>query len=252
MLIIGHRGARGHAPENTLKGLDAGLALGCSMLEFDVQRVEDDLVLLHDPGVERTTNGHGLLDELDLATLRALDAGDGEQVPLLSEVLARYRGRCRLNIEIKSAAGTAELLASCLAQALTQGWAPADLLVSSFHHLELQRFRSAAPGIPIAPLLCGVPLDLAACATALDASALHIAADFAEAELIDDAHRRGMRVHAYTVNDPALARRLQKLGVDGLFSDYPDRLFRAMPNQILHSQPRPHSPGRPPSPTSPL
>jgi len=228
MRIIGHRGARGHAPENTLLAFDCGIKLGCDMLELDVQRCEDTLVVLHDLTVDRTTDGHGLLRHHTLESLARLNAGEGQHVPTLAEVLRLVDQRIPLNIEIKSSDGTAALLASQLLRAIDEGWPAGHFLVSSFDHPELDRFREAAPGIGIAPLLCGVPLDYAACGTELGAVALHIAADFADPQLIADAHARGLLVNAYTVNHVDELAWLIELGVDGIFTDYPDRLRSAL------------------------
>lgn len=232
-LCIGHRGARGHAPENTLLSIDTGIAQGADMIEFDVQRCEDQLVVIHDPRLERTTNGSGRVCEVSFEELRALDAGAGQRIPTLSEVLALVAARVPLNVELKSAAGTAALVASTLRTALGEGWSADQFLVSSFHLPELYEFKQLAPEIPVAALVCGVPLDWAACAIELGAQALNISAEFADPRLIHDAHARGLKVYAYTVNHPADIAALADLGVDGVFSDYPDRVvsLRGASNQ---------------------
>jgi glycerophosphoryl diester phosphodiesterase len=224
-LCIGHRGARGHAPENTLLSIDTGILLGADMIEFDVQRCEHELIVIHDPRLERTTNGSGRVDESKFEYLRGLDAGQGQQVPTLKEVLDLVEGRAPLNIEIKSAGGTAARVATVLREALSDGWSPSQFLVSSFHLPELYEFKQAAPEIPIAALVCGVPLDWAACAVELGAHALNVSAEFADARLLQDAHERGLKMYVYTVNHPDDIRRLRDAGFDGVFSDYPDRVL---------------------------
>lgn len=224
-LCIGHRGARGHAPENTLLAIDKGVQLGADMIELDVQRCGDQLVVIHDPRLERCTNGEGRVGEVSFDYLRSLDAGQGQQIPVLAEALAQLHGKLPVNLEIKSADGTARLLAQALQQALANGWTAEQLLVSSFHLPELQTFKEALPQIPIAALTCGVPLGLASEAAALQACALNIAAEFADERLIADAHDRGLLVYAYTVNHPQDMRRLRQMGVDGVFSDFPERVL---------------------------
>lgn len=224
-LCIGHRGARGHAPENTLLSIDTGIRLGADMIEFDVQRCESELVVIHDPRLERTTNGKGRVEEARFDYLRGLDAGQGQQVPTLQEVLDLVEARVSLNIEIKSAGGTASRIATVLREALADGWSAAQFLVSSFHLPELYEFKQTAPEIPIAALVCGVPLDWAACAVELGAHALNISAEFADARLLHDAHSRGLKVYVYTVNHPDDMRLLRDAGFDGVFSDYPDRVL---------------------------
>jgi glycerophosphoryl diester phosphodiesterase len=221
---IGHRGARGHAPENTLLSIDTGIRLGADMIEFDVQRCEDQLVVIHDPRLERTTNGAGRVDGVSYAYLRTLDAGQGQQVPTLQEVLALVEGRVALNVEIKSAEGTGALVAAQLRDALADGWQPTQFLVSSFHLPELYEFKQLAPEIPIAALVCGVPLDWAACAVELGAQALNVSAEFADRRLVKDAQSRGLKVYAYTVNHVDDIRAFRDAGLDGVFTDFPDRV----------------------------
>lgn len=227
-LCIGHRGARGHAPENTLLAIDTGIRLGAQMIEFDVQRCGDQLVVIHDPRLERTTNGQGRVAEVSFDYLRSLDAGQAQQVPTLQEVLDLVEANVALNIELKSANGTAAMVASLLREALGDGWLPSQFLVSSFHLPELYEFKQLAPEIPVAALVCGVPLDWAACAIELGAQALNISAEFADARLIYDAHSRGLKVYAYTVNHPDDIVSLRAAGLDGVFSDYPDRVIAAV------------------------
>ena len=224
LICFGHRGARGYEPENTLLSIDTAIRLGANYVEFDVQLCEQSLVLMHDPRLERTTNGKGRIDEVSFDYLRSLDAGKGQQIPTLQEVLTLAENRVSLNIEIKSAAGTSAILANSLRAALSDGWSESQLLVSSFHLPELYEFKQMAPEIPVAVLVCGVPLDWAACASEMGAQALNISAEFADPRLIQDAHSRGLKVYAYTVNHPDDIRALAKAGVDGVFSDYPDRV----------------------------
>lgn len=223
-LSIGHRGARGHAPENTLLSINTGIHLGADMIEFDVQRCESELVVIHDPRLDRTTNGQGRIDRVRFDYLRGLDAGQLQQIPTLAEALDCIAARVAVNVEIKSADGTARLVAAQLRDCLSEGWAPNRFLVSSFHLPELLEFKQLVPEIPIAALLCGVPFDWAACASEVGADALNISAEFADSRLIQDAHSRGLKVYAYTVNHPEDISALREAGLDGVFSDYPDRV----------------------------
>jgi glycerophosphoryl diester phosphodiesterase len=227
-ILIGHRGARGLAPENTLLALDAGIAAGCPWLEFDVQRHRDGhLFLLHDLTLERTTEGHGIAALHDWYALRMLDAGAKQHIPTLDEALDLIDQRARVNIEIKTWDGTALAVAECLKARLAEGVAPEQFLVSSFHLPELYEFKQALPQVPVGVLLCGVPLDWAASATELQAAALNQSAEFVDARLVADAKARGLAVNVYTVNDVAEYERLAAMGVDAVFTDFPDRLRAA-------------------------
>jgi glycerophosphoryl diester phosphodiesterase len=221
--VFGHRGARGHAPENTLLSIDTGIQLGAPWIEIDVQQHGDTLLVMHDLRLERTTNGRGRLCDHTLPELRALDAGGGQQIPTLEEALDLVEDRAGLNIEMKTWNGCAALVARTLRDYLAQGWSPERLLVSSFHLPELWEFKQALPEIPIAVLYAGVPIEWAGLAAELGAAALSIADDFVDDKLIADAHARGLKLNVYTVNHPDEIARLRGLGVDGIFSDYPER-----------------------------
>lgn len=205
--------------------MDAGIAAGCPWLEFDVQlHPSGELFVLHDLTLERTTNGHGLASECSWQALRKLDAGKGQHLPTLDETLDLIDQRAGVNIELKTWDGTAAAVAQCLQARLEESWPASAFMVSSFHLPELYEFKQLLPQIPIAALLCGVPLDWAACATELQAAALNQSAEFVDARLVADAKERGMAVNVYTVNDVAEYERLAALGVDGVFTDFPDRL----------------------------
>lgn len=224
-LCIGHRGARGHAPENTLLGFDTAIALGAHWVECDVQLHSGELLLMHDLRLERTTNGRGRLDETPLDALRRLDAGQGQPIPTLQEALDLIDQRVGVNVELKTWNGCAAAVARVLREYVAQGWPTEKLLVSSFHLPELYEFRQLAPEIPVGALLCGVPLDWAGCAAELGASTLNLSDEFVDERVVADAQARGLKVYVYTVNHPAEIARMRAMGVDGVFTDYPERVL---------------------------
>jgi glycerophosphoryl diester phosphodiesterase len=221
--VLAHRGARGHAPENTLAAFDKALELGAQWLELDVQWHAGQLWVFHDARLERCTNGKGWLVDHPAEALRRLDAGGGQQIPYLHEVLDRLDRRISVNVELKTADGTAAEVAPALRGYLARGWTPEQFLVSSFHLPELREFKRRLPEIPLGVLMCGVPLDLAAAGSTLGAQVLSLDRDFADAGLIADAHARGLRVYVYTVNEPEDIARFRAQGVDGVFTDFPER-----------------------------
>jgi len=221
--VLAHRGARGHAPENTLAAFDKALALGAKWIELDVQLHDGQIWVFHDQRLERCTNGKGWLVDHDAAALRALDAGGGQRIPVLREVLEHLRGRVALNIELKTGAGTAAAVAQALRAAFAAGWKPEQFLVSSFNLPELREFKRLVPDVALGVLLCGVPLDLAFAATTLGARVVSLDRDFAEPALIEDAHARGMKVFVFTVNEREDIARFRAAGVDGVFTDFPER-----------------------------
>jgi len=220
LYVIGHRGAAGHEPENTLRSVEAALRLGVDAVEVDVHAVDGRLVVIHDERLERTTNGHGRLADHTFAQLRALDAGRGERIPTLDEVLDAVGGRAELVVELKGAE-TAAPVATLLR---ARGPAADDVVVSSFDHVQLARMRALLPEVRRGALVGGVPLGYAAFARDLGAHSVHMSAEFLRAPFVDDAHRRGMVVWVYTVNRRDDAERARALGVDGVFSDVPDEI----------------------------
>jgi glycerophosphoryl diester phosphodiesterase len=223
LICFGHRGAMGHEPENTLRSIRRGIELGADWIEVDVQLVEGRLVVFHDERLERTTNGAGLLRETSLAELRRLDAGKGERIPTLDEVFDAIGARAGLNIELKGPA-TADAVVRTIHTRLEQGWSRDRLLVSSFDHAQLRRVRELDAEIRLGALIEKPPAGGAAFAEALGCVSVHIAKDHVDAPFVADAHRRGLAVYVYTVNESHDLARMQTLGVDGVFSDFPERV----------------------------
>ncbi len=225
MIAIGHRGAAGYAPENTLKSVSRALELGVPWVEVDVYVVEDHLVVFHDERLERTTDGHGYVRDRSFAYLRTLDAGEGERIPTLDEVFDLVGRRAGINIELKGP-GTAGSVAGRIAGLIGQGWGYDRIVVSSFDRTALAAMKALDPRIRLGGLLSRIPHDDAACGERLGLWSIHPSIRFIDRALVDDAHRRGLQVWAYTANTHEDIARMAALGVDGLFSDYPDRVMR--------------------------
>ena len=224
LLCIGHRGAMGHAPENTLLSFKKALELGAPCVEADVYHVDGNLVVFHDDRLERTTNGSGYLLDHDFDALRSLDAGDGESIPTLGEVFETVDLRAGVNIELKGP-GTARPVVDFISAQRKYGWRDDLILVSSFNHRELEEVRRIDPRIRLGALMVGLPVDDAAFAAALGAYSVHLSLEFIDRRFVDDAHSRGLRVFVFTVNYPDDIRRMEGLGVDGVFTNYPERVL---------------------------
>jgi glycerophosphoryl diester phosphodiesterase len=222
LLCIGHRGACGHEPENTLRSVRRALDLGAHGIEIDVYFVDGEIIVIHDAKLDRTTNGKGYVARKSLSYLRSLDAGKGECIPTLREVIETVDRRAFINIELKGRR-TAEPVARLIAEFVaTRGWRYEDFLVSSFNRRELRAIDD--PRVPIGLLLTRPSRLYALSARRVRASAVNPAARFVTARFVEDAHRRGLRVFAYTVNAPGEIARLRRLGVDGVFTDFPERV----------------------------
>ena len=217
--VIGHRGAAGLAPENTLAAFEHAVRLGVDAVELDVHLSADQhLVVIHDERVDRTTNGSGKVADAPLSALRMLDAGAGERVPTLDEVLEAVPGHVAINIELKGR-GTARRVARAVAPRKR------PLLVSAFDHGELARFHSLCPSIPCAPLLGRWRPGVLDTARALGAWSVNLADRTADRTTVDAIRANGCQCLVYTVNDVERATALRAMGVDGVFSDFPDRLL---------------------------
>ncbi|MGL5947563.1 MAG: glycerophosphodiester phosphodiesterase [Aeromonas sp.] len=226
MQIIAHRGASGQAPENTLKAIQLALNQGARAVEIDVQCADGELWVFHDRRLERTSNGAGVLSAQSRHYLAGLDAGDGESIPTLWQVvclLAQAPYPIELHVELKGA-DTAAPVAALLSQAeATLNFSPAQWRVSSFNHLTLREFAMQRPDICLGALTASLPLDLARFASDLGAGSVNCDVDFISPQLVTDAHARGLQVLVYTVDAPEDGRWLQAMGVDGIFSNYPER-----------------------------
>ena len=229
-----HRGARARAPENTLLAFRLAFDLGANAVECDVQRSRDGrLVIIHDGTVDRTTDGCGWVAEMSFAELRGLNVGRGERIPTLEETLALARERGGgVNLEVKGesvaeALETAEALMAAL-RGLEEGMR-VRVLVSSFAHPAIALLKARLPWLRTGALFGDEwrGRDLLAPALAVGAEAIHPGLRLVTPELVRRVHDAGLAVNVWTVNRPAVMRRLIAWGVDGIFSDYPERVVAA-------------------------
>lgn len=233
MQIIAHRGASGLAPENTLKAIRLALALGAGAIEIDVQLADGELWVFHDRRLERCTDGGGVLTAQSRAYLASLDAGEGEGIPTLWQVMQAIAGQAELHIELKGAQ-TADEVARLTRRAEAElGFAPTQWVVSSFHHPELAHFAALRPDIRLGALTSTIPLTLAKFAAELGAWSLNCDVDFVDQALVQDAHDRGLKVLVYTVDEPADQAMLAAIGVDGIFTNRPDRFLPPAKNGLI-------------------
>lgn len=229
MLVIGHRGACGHEPENTLLSFKKAVDIGVDMIEFDVQKAKSgQLVVMHDATVNRTTNGVGSVVEMTFAQLRKLDAGKGQKIPTLQEVLDLVNHKIRVDIEIKAAQAVHDVAEIIQDYIDTKGWSRSGFLVSSFDISDLEKFHEHMPEIELMVLFSHAPKNWLEIMKDLPASMLATSYKNVSQELIDLAHSHDIKIIVYTVNDPKDIIRMIKLGVDGICSDYPDRVKHAL------------------------
>lgn len=224
LLCIGHRGAMGYEPENTLRSIRKAMALGAPCVEIDVYWVDNHLVVFHDDRLERITNGTGILCDQSFEYLRSLDAGQGERIPTLEEVCVLIGGRAGLNIELKGP-GTAEPVAALIPTLVKGGWRKDALLVSSFNHQELFDMRSLDPCIQLGVITATALTQELDFAASIGAFSIHPSLVCISPKFVEDAHVRGLKVYTYTVNERDDLARMHAMEVDGVFTNYPDRVL---------------------------
>jgi glycerophosphoryl diester phosphodiesterase len=238
--IIAHRGASGYAPENTLAAFRAAVEMGATFIETDLQLTRDaQFVAMHDSNVQRTTNGAGPVRTLTLAEMKELDAGRwfdhafiGERVPTLEEILAFGRANdvvFYLELKYEVAWG----MHHALAAALQESGDVARSIVLSFDPGTLDSLRKHDPAIMTGLLVEELLPDTVKAASACGARQVCPRGDLVTPEFVKDAHLSDLQIATWTVNQPDQMRRVMAAGVDGIMSDFPDRLQKV----IRHLEP---------------
>jgi glycerophosphoryl diester phosphodiesterase len=248
--IIAHRGASGEYPENTIAAFHPAAEAGAPYFELDVHMARDgEIVVMHDPELRRTTGREGTIPEMTFAELREADAGynfspdaDGRfhfrgagiKVPALAELFAAFPTH-RFIVEIKQ---TTPSLVSALIETIDRGAMRRRVLIASEHQAPMDEVRALAPALPtnfssleVGSLMLSLAPGAAAYVPKGDALQVppeHHSWKLITAESIAAAHRCGVELHAWTINDPAEMRALLELGVDAIISDYPARLIEVV------------------------
>lgn len=220
VLKIGHRGAAGHAPENTLAAIRKGIELGVDFVEIDVRCTADGiLVALHDATVNRTTNGKGPIDRLTLRDVKALDAGNGERVPMLEEVLSVVSGQAGLMLELK-VKGAAQKTVEVVQKAEFKD----PVIYASFLHEELGIIRSVDAEASLMALFGRLPQASVARAMKYSPSHVGLRHDTVTRRLVEAFHDEDLLVFVYTTDTTREIQRAVSAGVDGIISNVPERL----------------------------
>lgn len=216
-LLISHRGASHYEPENTLRSFSRALDMGSSVIEFDVRKsLDGHLVVIHDRTVNRTTDGKGAVSGKTLVELRSLDAGRGERIPTLEEVLETFAGRCGLVVELKEK-GTEEKTVSLIRM---HGLAR-DVIVVSFREDCIRTVRELDHAIPTG-LITVFGFGCVNKALSLGCRAVATNQRFMTRRIASDARRKGLFVCCWTVNSTERAEKLARMGLDGVITDKPD------------------------------
>lgn len=231
-MIIAHRGASGYEPEHTMKSYELALEQGADYIEQDINMTKDGhLICMHDNSVDRTTNGTGKIKDLTLSEIKQLDAGDGQEVPTLDEVITHFGNSIKYYIETKRPFNPdmdKELMRVLLKHNLIgMGSKKKQVIIQSFSEESLINIRSHYSDVMLVRLKSKPSIselkDFKEYAQVV--SPRH---DNINKEFVDEAHDLGLLVHPYTVNDFEDMLDVLEKGVDGFFTNYPDRGIYAM------------------------
>ncbi len=224
-LVIGHRGAMGHETENTLASIQKALDLGVDMIEIDVFNVASgDTMVFHDETLDRLSNAGGKIEEWTYYELRKVILDGGHKIPRLQDVLKLIDNRVRLNIELKGA-GTVNRVNFITDYYIKErGWTLDNFLISSFKWDELREMRKVNASIPIAILTSDDPLDAISIAKELNAEAINPNYRKLTAENNSAIKKAGFKIYPWTVNDPQDIMAMKRLGVDGIITNFPERI----------------------------
>jgi glycerophosphoryl diester phosphodiesterase len=237
--VVGHRGAMGYCPENTLVSFARAAELGADWIELDVHLTRDgQLAVIHDELVDRTTDGQGLVGSFTMAELQALDAGRwfgpafaGARVPSLADVLSWARAcGAVLDIEIKNAPIFYPNIEEHVVKTLDQHAMSEQVIVSSFDHPAVARVKALDARIVTGVLFAARPVDPCALARAAHADVLLPHWAYVTPADVVEAHAAGLFVGAWATSDPKVVRSLAAANVDAVASNHPD-----IPRQVLAS-----------------
>ena len=217
MLRIGHRGARAYEPENTLRSFNKALEIGVDAIELDVRKTRDNqLVVIHDADVKRTTNGKGLVADLTLKEIKQFSTDKSEKIPTLEEALDFIGNKAKILIELKEPDTEEKVLNAVCAKKLEK-----NVIIVSFLEPALQKTRELNKTIETGLIYAKHPNPVKA-ALELKANYLLPLYRFTHTANVEKAHENGLKVIVWTINTKEEAEEYKKKGVDGIATDKPD------------------------------
>ena len=224
-LVIGHRGAMGHETENTLPSIQKAMDLGVDMIEIDVFKLKSgEVVVFHDDTVDRLTNGPGSIEGYNIIELKKLIVNGGHQIPILQDVLKLIDNKVALNIELKGA-GTADRVNFIMNYYINKkNWSPENFIISSFNWDELKEMRKLNPDVAIAVLTEENPIDAIPMAKELQAVAINPYFKKLDLDVANQIHDAGFKIYTWTLNEPEDIDAMKKLAVDGIITNFPERV----------------------------
>jgi glycerophosphoryl diester phosphodiesterase len=230
--VIAHRGARRYAPENTLEAFKMSLDVGADGIEFDVHRCSTgEIVVIHDDQINRTTDSVGYVKDISWGELQRMDAGSwfdpkfsGAKIPSLQQVLDLVAGSVVLNIEVKNAPTDYPGIEEDILD-LLEGYPKETIIISSFDHQLMKRFSALDPSLNLAVLADAIFMDIGAYAAQMNARYWHPGFGELRADAVEEAHKHGLIVNAWTINNPRDWAWAVIMQLDGIVSDDPQGLI---------------------------
>ena len=226
-VVCGHRGAMGHATENTLASIKKGIELKADMVEIDVYKIKTgEMVVFHDDDLDRITNAKGKIEDYTFNDLRKVLVSGKHQIPTLQEVIETIDKRVVLNIELKGT-NTATDTYRIIEEYKKKGWRNKDFFISSFRIGELQKMRSLNTKIAIGLLTYKEPIEsIIKTGKNLEAQAINPYYKTLTAENVAVMKANNFKIYPWTVNEPLDIKNLKELKVSGIITDYPERVKR--------------------------
>lgn len=219
---IGHRGAMDLEPENTIRSINKAIELNADAVEIDVYRTKDnELVVMHYERVEKTTNGSGLVWEHTLSEIKKLDAGKGEKVPTLQEVIDTVKNRCGILIELKMYG-----IEKAVVELINKNNMKGSSIVISFFHDLLKNVKQIDRGIKTGVTFMCVPVHVSRLASEAGAEYVLPQYQFLTPDMVKEAHDDNLKILAWHSEDLEEMRNLVSMGVDGIMSNRPDLLIK--------------------------
>lgn len=218
-IIIAHRGASEYEPENTFSSFDKAIELGAQMMEFDVRlSLDNKLVVVHDPRVNRTTDGKGRVRDKTAQELLALDAGNGNQIPLVEDIFKKYSGKIKFVIELKDYETEEPVLELIEKYGIFE-----DVYVVSFSKLILKRIKYFEPKITTG-LIKVLPTNIEKDCSYCGAEVIAVLKYFITRKFVEKTKKYGLLPFAWTVNDKVQCIQFKKMGLTGVVTNKPDIL----------------------------
>ena len=227
VIVVGHRGAMGHALENTIESVKKAIKLNVDGIEIDVFKSKTgELVVYHDPFLSRLSNSNAFIEQISLDSIKKVELKGGLSIPTLNEVINIIPEKIFLNIELKGSNTAFETNKVIIEYLKEFNLPPSKFIISSFRWDELKKFRDLNKDIPIAILVDSLyKIDNAIkLAKEINAIALNPNNEFITKKIVKKIQSNNIKVFPYTINSPKNIKRMKLMGVDAIITDYPERI----------------------------